>query len=129
LEEPPEQTYLLLLSHQPDRLLPTIRSRCLNLIVSPPAEDDAVGWLGLEEGPQRDALMLLSGRSPFRALELMAKKSEGFIKDLEDKLRALSENRLDARTLADDWVRHDPELALEWLVRRLQHAIRQIARV
>lgn len=31
LEEPPEKTILLLISHQPARLLPTIRSRCRDL--------------------------------------------------------------------------------------------------
>lgn len=31
LEEPPSQAYLLLISHQPSRLLPTIRSRCREL--------------------------------------------------------------------------------------------------
>ena len=31
LEEPPEKTFLLLISHQPSRLLPTIRSRCREL--------------------------------------------------------------------------------------------------
>ncbi len=31
LEEPPPQTIFLLISHNPSRLLPTIRSRCLNI--------------------------------------------------------------------------------------------------
>ncbi|WP_204115749.1 DNA polymerase III subunit delta' [Shimia biformata] len=35
LEEPPEDTFLLLISHQPSRLLPTIRSRCRELRLSP----------------------------------------------------------------------------------------------
>lgn len=34
LEEPPEKTFLLLISHQPSRLLPTIRSRCRELRLS-----------------------------------------------------------------------------------------------
>jgi len=34
LEEPPEKTFLLLVSHQPSRLLPTIRSRCRELRLS-----------------------------------------------------------------------------------------------
>ena len=35
LEEPPAQTTLLLISHQPSRLLPTIRSRCRELRLKP----------------------------------------------------------------------------------------------
>lgn len=34
LEEPPAKTFLLLVSHQPSRLLPTIRSRCRELRLS-----------------------------------------------------------------------------------------------
>ena len=35
LEEPPPQALLLLISHAPGRLLPTIRSRCCNLPLAP----------------------------------------------------------------------------------------------
>jgi len=35
LEEPPERCYLLLISHQPAGLLPTLRSRCCNLRLEP----------------------------------------------------------------------------------------------
>ncbi len=40
LEEPPARTTLLLISHQPSRLLPTIRSRCRTLRLSPLSPDD-----------------------------------------------------------------------------------------
>ncbi|SEQ08815.1 DNA polymerase III subunit delta' [Thalassovita taeanensis] len=40
LEEPPARTILLLVSHQPSRLLPTIRSRCRELRLTPLNADD-----------------------------------------------------------------------------------------
>ncbi len=40
LEEPPERTTLFLVSHQPSRLLPTIRSRCRTLRLHPLLPDD-----------------------------------------------------------------------------------------
>ena len=40
LEEPPARTTLLLLSHQPARLLPTIRSRCRTLRLAPLGPQD-----------------------------------------------------------------------------------------
>ena len=40
LEEPPERTLLLLVSHAPGRVLPTIRSRCRRLLLRPLAADD-----------------------------------------------------------------------------------------
>jgi len=39
LEEPPDRSVLLLVSHNPGRLLPTIRSRCRNLPLLPLADD------------------------------------------------------------------------------------------
>lgn len=40
LEEPPENTTFFLISHQPGRLLPTIRSRCLSLHFTALSDDD-----------------------------------------------------------------------------------------
>ncbi|MEL6609147.1 MAG: DNA polymerase III subunit delta' [Pseudomonadota bacterium] len=40
LEEPPSGAFLLLIAHQPSRLLPTIRSRCRVLSCAPLAPDD-----------------------------------------------------------------------------------------
>ncbi|ASP22790.1 DNA polymerase III subunit gamma/tau [Antarctobacter heliothermus] len=54
LEEPPARTTLLLLSHQPARLLPTIRSRCRTLRLAPlPPEDmaQALAQAGAEVAP------------------------------------------------------------------------------
>ena len=39
LEEPPQKSILLLISHQPSKLLPTIRSRCAKLTLSPLSSD------------------------------------------------------------------------------------------
>jgi DNA polymerase III subunit delta' len=42
LEEPPPRSLFLLASHEPARLLPTIRSRCRRLMLRPLAEGDVV---------------------------------------------------------------------------------------
>ena len=40
LEEPPQDAVLLLVTHQPSRILPTIRSRCRTLACAPMSPDD-----------------------------------------------------------------------------------------
>lgn len=72
LEEPPKRAMLLLVSHQPSKLLPTIRSRCRELRLAPlgPADMDqalhqAVG--ATADGP---ALAALSGGSVGEAIRL-----------------------------------------------------------
>ena len=42
LEEPPERTLFFLLSEHPNRLLPTIRSRCQHLALKPLKHDDLI---------------------------------------------------------------------------------------
>ncbi len=74
LEEPPPRTLLLLVSHAPGRLLPTIRSRCRRLGLSPLAEPALRDLLGRYR-PDLDAdaaalLARLGEGSIGRALEL-----------------------------------------------------------
>jgi DNA polymerase-3 subunit delta' len=47
LEEPPKRAILLLVSHAPGRLLPTIRSRCRSLNLAPLASGDVESLLGV----------------------------------------------------------------------------------
>lgn len=73
LEEPPERTVFLLVSHQPMRLLPTIRSRCLKLALSPLGPEDMSGALaqaGVEAGAGATAISELSGGSVGEAVRL-----------------------------------------------------------
>lgn len=73
LEEPPERATLLLVAHQPSRLLPTIRSRCRVLRLHSLEPEDmgrALDQAGAETGAQTDALAALSGGSVGAALRL-----------------------------------------------------------
>ncbi|SEQ56148.1 DNA polymerase-3 subunit delta' [Loktanella sp. DSM 29012] len=73
LEEPPARTTLLLIAHQPSRLLPTIRSRCRVLRCAPLAADDLAAVLdqaGLS-ADQSQALQALSGGSAGDAVRLL----------------------------------------------------------
>lgn len=72
LEEPPEGTFFLLVTHRPARLLPTIRSRC-RIIRFPTLGVNEVARLLAEEAPQadgntREAAIAAAGGSPGAAL-------------------------------------------------------------
>jgi len=73
LEEPPERATLLLISHQPSGLLPTIRSRCRTLRLGTLRADDmsrALDQSGVEIAGDAAALAELSGGSVGGALRL-----------------------------------------------------------
>ena len=71
LEEPPEGSVLILISHQPGRLLPTIRSRCQCYAVPQPGAEQARAWLcGFMDGAEADRAMAAAGGMPVRALAM-----------------------------------------------------------
>jgi len=68
LEEPPQRALLLLISHNPGRLLPTIRSRCQTLRLEPLKASCLVNWL-LARAPDE----------PIKELEIVSFLAEGSI--------------------------------------------------
>jgi len=73
LEEPPARTTILLIAHQPSRLLPTIRSRCRELRCGPldaHSLDAALEQAG-QQTDAPDALRSLCGGSAGDAIRLM----------------------------------------------------------
>ena len=67
LEEPPADATLLLVSSQPRRLLPTIRSRCQQWAVARPDAAAARAWLDAQQLPDAQALLELTGGLPLAA--------------------------------------------------------------
>jgi DNA polymerase III subunit delta' len=76
LEEPPLGTFFLLVAHQPERLLPTIRSRCRILRFAPLPDEEIEALLAREAGEtdagNRAAAVRAAGGSPGAALEFLA---------------------------------------------------------
>lgn len=69
LEEPPANVLLVLVSHQPRRLLPTILSRCRKLSFDLPVQDMAREWLVTQGLPEAAAVLDEVGGAPLLALE------------------------------------------------------------
>jgi len=93
LEEPPKQTLLLLVSHNPGKLLPTIRSRCLRLDIRPLTADDMETLLGFYtpdlELDERLRLVRLGEGRIGRALDLAQFGGLQLYRDLTELLSSL----------------------------------------
>jgi DNA polymerase-3 subunit delta' len=88
LEEPPERGILLMISHSPGRLLPTIRSRCRRLAFQPLETEAAADFVRTREDVTEEAALRLAkmaGGAPGRAWTLAAGKAL----DMDDAARAL----------------------------------------
>ncbi len=75
LEEPPEKSTFLLVSHRPQRLLPTIRSRCRMLKCADLGPSDlgkVLDQAGMADGGNAPALGVLAGGSAGEAMRLLA---------------------------------------------------------
>ncbi|MEO8410751.1 MAG: DNA polymerase III subunit delta' [Propionivibrio sp.] len=70
LEEPTENTLFLLVSSEPDRLLPTIRSRCQAFPLAKPEAARAEAWLQQAGIADAGRWLALAGGSPLLAADL-----------------------------------------------------------
>ncbi len=99
LEEPPERAIVILVSHNPGKLLPTIRSRCLNLQLRSVPEGEMESWLSRRHPEASDkvvkAAVKLSRGGPGKATALIA-NAEGVLAPLTRFLSSL--NKSDALT-------------------------------
>ncbi len=90
LEEPPAQAILILVSHNPGALLPTICSRCRTLRVSPLSESDfarILSTIAPQVAPQEcHMLALLSGYSPGVALSLIECKADILYQEIFERI-------------------------------------------
>lgn len=125
LEEPPANGLFILVSHQPGRLLPTIRSRCRTLNLKPLASADlarvlaANGAKVADEG-EREAIARLAEGSAGRALSIAAGGGLGLYSELAAILKALP--RLDipaVHKLADKAARRGADETYETLIELL----------
>lgn len=94
LEEPPDQAMMILISHSPGRLLPTIRSRCMTLPLRGVSEHEIGPWLRdrTQEAPEIvDAAVKLSRGGPGKAIAL-AHNADAVLKPLSRFLASLSQN-------------------------------------
>ncbi|HET6493290.1 MAG TPA: DNA polymerase III subunit delta' [Burkholderiales bacterium] len=70
LEEPPADTYFLLVAHRIHFLLPTIRSRCQQIALTAPEPEAAIEWLQTQGMPDPALALAHTGNAPLLARDL-----------------------------------------------------------
>jgi DNA polymerase-3 subunit delta' len=117
LEEPPLDTLFLLVSDQPRRLMPTIRSRCSRIDIGLPAPLQASEWLSAQGVGEAAALLALAGGTPLDALRW---NESGELDERRGILQGLAHpDQLDPVTLGERWKTLAPQtwhrVAYRWL--------------
>jgi len=132
LEEPPANVVLLLVCHQPSRLLPTIRSRCTELrcaIVQAGDIGQAMAAAGSDQGTDADALAELSGGSVGEAVRLANLAGMQTYADLIALFATMPNlNRPRALDLSESVVGKGKEARLDLLLRLIDQFLARTAR-
>lgn len=127
LEEPAANTLLILISHAPSSVLPTIRSRCQMRLLPMPNSQQVIHWLTpLIAGSQVsiDKLMEASGGSPLTALAyLQGDALERRDAWLQNLIR-LSSGQMSAIDVAGQWHKDDVIAIMEWFLGWLHSLMR-----
>lgn len=112
LEEPPPEVAFILVTHNPQRLLPTILSRCHKIEMPVPAESDALAWLKNSGVDEAAHWLNYAGGAPLAALN----ESLGNSKFLESICKALARGaRLDPFSAATTCMANGMETSIKAL--------------
>lgn len=117
LEEPSDEALLILVSSRPSLLLPTIRSRCQQLVFPRPATDIALGWLYSRLGADaaHDTLLSLADGAPLEAVRLHESESLVLRQSLGQAWLNLGQGKGDPLECAHTWSEISFSQALQWL--------------
>ncbi len=131
LEEPPEQTRMVLVSARVFKLPATIRSRTSRVHCRAPGRDQAVSWL-YDKGVDKaiaGKLLTICGGGPLRALSLYQSGFPKVLAELESAVISIVEGDRTASDLAGAWTRRSKEgVSAEEVIPILRSILDDLAR-
>lgn len=127
LEEPAGDTVFLLCSFKPNRVLPTIRSRCAKLQLHCPTEEESLNWMQSMGIQNCEKVLPEALGAPLLAKCLF---DEGVVEErllMIDDLSSVGEYHLEPLAFAKKWSRLSPTSILDpmmgWLESMLLHRV------
>lgn len=113
LEEPSQNTFLLLTTNKPNQLLPTITSRCEKIRLPLPSVKESLAWLSsqTEHNVTEEGLSAFSG-SPIDYLQSLNSNTSNYVEFNED-LAFLIRGKLSGLALAEKW-KNEATIILSW---------------
>ena len=126
LEEPPGHSLLILLSHRPNLLPITIRSRCQHVRFNPVYDDATVRWVNenLQAGENAEDLLKMAGGAPLAIEEMLESHVLEYQRNILDDLFALKGRREDPIKVAEKWKTYETSRVLLWLTQLLADMVR-----
>lgn len=123
LEEPPPQTYFLLVTHRWHQLPATIRSRCEQVALASPSREVAREWLGRQRIRDADLALAQAGGAPLLALAY----DEEYWQQREALLTAITRSGFGALAAAEQLRETEPRLVVgllqKWAFDLVSHKV------
>jgi DNA polymerase III subunit delta' len=113
LEEPSSGVVFMLVSHQPSRLLATVRSRCHALALSLPSRELSLRWLQEQGSKATPAALAFAGDAPLEA----AAQADDEAETRRRLFDLLSQPASSALSLADFCQRLQPGPVVNWMLK------------
>ena len=108
LEEPPENTFLLVVTHNPGMLLPTIRSRCVHIKMATPDNVQTIQWLGLDANNDTSSQLIRSiGNKPKLIKQLLEQGLADTSTQWFSQWLAIKQDKENAIKIANSWNKHE----------------------
>lgn len=134
LEEPSSNSVLILLSHQPGMLLPTIRSRCQVLDFPTPSPQQSLDWLSKQVSMSNDVstverddlaeLLSLAHYAPLKALSYLEQDALSEYRKMLDELASFLKNDMLSSSVASRWNDEIAALRLAWMMKWIEQILK-----
>lgn len=119
LEEPAPNTLLLLVTHAPSSVLPTIRSRCQMRKIPMPRNEQVIHWISplmVGANTTADALLVAARGAPLTALALLQGDALEQREQTLQQFVRLTMGQVSAIEIAASWQSGDVVGVVEWLL-------------
>lgn len=126
LEEPQQNTLLILICAEPAHLPITIWSRCQKVSNTSPSTDEALSWIqgqGDFKSADIKKALKISQSAPLTALALLSNDSLETLEQVSRDFTNLLQHRVNPVQLAKQWQQYDLALVLNYILLRLKDRI------
>ena len=114
LEEPTRNLLIILVSHKPQQLLPTILSRCIALAMPVPPTPSSIAWLQQQGVTHPHEFLAMAGFAPLKALTMANEATDTAENSLFFQQIGRASD-LDSYTLAEKLLRIEPVQVIHWM--------------
>jgi len=125
LEEPSDNTVLILIAARPAQLPATVRSRCQQVRIEVPDSQLALDWLQQQgHGEAAQTYLQLAHGAPLEALKQTEMDSISARRERFNALVGILENRVSALTVAQGWSKDEDMQGIRWMREWLMDLLR-----